>query len=422
MRHAIWQDALVVTLLATAMAASSIYRSSMLHETLYQYFSGPMRTTDVWFDADIPRTLCMATDRSASQHSATSDHPLLSILFFVPAQSVIGVTGLSAVDAVRWVVAAGAGLWIVTFYALLRLIRLRIMDAAVFAMLAASTAAAVFWTAVPESFVLGAISILVPAIVICRTDRASDTRLVMAGAISLAVTLSNWSSGWLAAFLGRRPRAALQICVNTLVLVALLGAIQAAWFPRAELFPGNGHALDNLSNTHWPRADAVLTVFTMHSIVLPPVVAERQQDPPSVVLAVSSVSAFGGGLTRLAGIGLWSGLLVLGLIAVRRGVVPPTFRLWLAGMIAGQLTLHLVFGRETFLYAMHFAPLLVLLAACAALGAQRRAALAIAVAAIVVLNVNNQGQFDTAAEMLREIAAEAAQRGAVFGPPFDCSS
>lgn len=422
MTRALRPDALVVALLVTAMAATSWSRSAMLHDAIYQYFSGPMRTTDVWFDADIPRSMCMATERLASQHGATSDHPLLSTLFFVPTQVVIGATGLPAVEAVRGVVAAGAGLWIATFYWLLRLLRLRIIDAAVFALLAASTAAAVFWTAVPESFVLGAISIMLPAIVICRAEPISDTRLVVAGALSLGVTLTNWWSGVLMVLLTRRPRAALQVCVNTLVLVALLGALQLAWFPRAELFPGNGRALDNLSNTHWPRADAVLTAFVMHSVVLPPVVAERQQDPPSVVLTVPPVSAWSGGAARLAAIAAWGGLLALGAIALGRGVAPPVFRVWLVAMLAGQFLLHLVFGRETFLYAMHFAPLLVLVAACAALGTQRRAALGVAVAAIVLLNVINHARFDAATALLREIGGEAARHGAVFGPPFDCSS
>jgi hypothetical protein len=419
-RSAIWREALVVSLLALAIASSSLYRSAMLHELIYHYYSGPMRTTDVWFDADIPRALCMALDRGASQHETTSEHPLLSSLTHFPTQAVIRLTGLTAIDAIRWVVAAHASLWIIAFYALLRLLRLRIADAVVFAMLAASTAAAVFWTAVPESWVLGAASLLVPAFVILRSERSSDASLIVAGAISLSVTITNWLSGWLAALVTRHPARAVQTCVNALVLVAALGGLQWWWFPRAELFPGNGRAIEYVSELHWPAAHEVVSVFVLHSVVMPSAAPDRQEDPPSMVLGIQSASVFSGGLLKLAGAGLWMVLVVLGLIAVSRGAVPPSFRLWLAGMIAGQLVLHLIFGRETFLYAMHFAPLLVLLAACAALGSWRPAALVLAIAAIVVLNVNNLGQFHAAADLLRDIAAEAAQRGAVFGPPFDC--
>jgi hypothetical protein len=419
-RSAIWREVLVVSLLALAMASSSLYRSAMLHELIYQYFSGPMRTTDVWFDADIPRAVCMALDRGASQHETTSEHPLLSTLFHVPAQAVIRATGIPLIDAMRWVLAVQAGLWIAAFYGLLRLLRLRIVDAVVFAILAASTAASVFWTAVPESWVLGAISLLVPAFVILRSERSSDASLIVAGAISLSVTITNWLSGLLAALVTRHLARAVQTCINALVLVAALGGLQWLWFPRAEMFPGNGRAVEYVSELHWPAAHEVVTVFALHSIVMPSAAPDRQEDPLSVVLGMQSASAFSGGLLKLAGAGLWMVLVVLGVIAVARGAVPPAFRLWLAGMIAGQLVLHLIFGRETFLYAMHFAPLLVLLAACAALGAWRRAALALAIAAIVVLNVNNLGQFQAATDLLRDIAAEAAQLGAVFGPPFDC--
>src|SRR5262245_57012665 len=76
------RDILFAALLAAAMAASSWHRSSLLPDVIYQYFAGPLKTTDMWFDADIPRTMCMAVDAHAAQHAATSDHPLLSSLVY----------------------------------------------------------------------------------------------------------------------------------------------------------------------------------------------------------------------------------------------------------------------------------------------------------------------------------------------------
>jgi hypothetical protein len=416
---AIRHDLLIAALLMTAMVVSSLARSSMLPDAIYQYRSGPLRTSDLWFDADIPRTVCMATDPLAPQHASTSGHPLLSSLLYFPTQSVMRVTGVGAIDAVRWITALQAGVWILMLYAVLRAIGLRRLDASVFTVLAASTAAAVFWTAVPEAFVLGAASLLLPALVIGRWRRPADWHLAIAAAVSLSVTVTNWSSGWLAAFLARRPRAALQVCVNALVMVALLGAAQALRFPHAEVFPGSGHAFDYAERLHWPDVTEVISVFAVHSIVMPEAIAERQQDPPSAVLTIQRQRPGSGGLMPSVGLVLWLGLLVLGTLGARQFLVP-AMRWWLGGMIASQLMLHLMFGDETFLYSMHFAPLLVIVAACSALGAGRRLALPLAIAAIVVLGAHNVRQFDAAAAKAWDIRTEAAQQGARFGPPFDC--
>ena len=69
---------------------------------------------------------------------------------------------------------------------------------------------------------------------------------------------------------------------------------------------------------------------------------------------------------------------------------------FLALTALGQLLLHSLFGHETFLYSMHFLPLLVGVAAFGALGQWRAWVLALAGVFIVTACVNNAGQYGKA--------------------------
>lgn len=69
--------------------------------------------------------------------------------------------------------------------------------------------------------------------------------------------------------------------------------------------------------------------------------------------------------------------------------------------IMAQFILHLAFGKETCLYALHFAPLLVVVAALSTLTSQRRLARIVAAALVVCAGMNNLQQFDRAAAFAR---------------------
>ena len=75
---------------------------------------------------------------------------------------------------------------------------------------------------------------------------------------------------------------------------------------------------------------------------------------------------------------------------------------------AGQLALNFVFGAEPFLYAMHFLPLLVLIAANVVHTRLRPVGLGLAVVIAVTCVINNQAQFAFAAEFIRAMGRLAA--------------
>jgi len=67
---------------------------------------------------------------------------------------------LEPITAVRIVIAAVASLWFSSLFILLRLIGCRQFDAALFSILAATSAAAMFWFVIPETYSFGSLSIL----------------------------------------------------------------------------------------------------------------------------------------------------------------------------------------------------------------------------------------------------------------------
>ena len=64
--------------------------------------------------------------------------------------------------------------------------------------------------------------------------------------------------------------------------------------------------------------------------------------------------------------------------------------------LLGQLALHSVYGRETFLYSLHFAPLLVVLAGLSVLTRVRPLALVLALILTLTVGINNGLQFSKA--------------------------
>ncbi len=85
------------------------------------------------------------------------------------------------------------------------------------------------------------------------------------------------------------------------------------------------------------------------------------------------------------------------------------------------MALHLLYGEETFLYALHYLPLLIASAALAALGRFRRIALILALIVLCVGGLNNLMKFRQAREiMMHHFYPERgreAPSGVLFTPP-----
>jgi len=350
---------------------------------------------DVWFHADIGIVYDNMTD-SHSAHSRTNVHPIFS-LATAPVVSVLSALGMQKVAAVRLFVACIAGLWLTSFYIILRLLSLRRMDATVFSLLASVSAAAVFWTTVPEKFLFGSLSILV----VLAFTALTETRVFRAGyyvgisALSLSMTVTNWMSGIIATLANHSFRRTIRITIDAFVVITVLWAVQNVMFPTSEffLFPLGEHefmlvdSAGGISNK--------MTVFFLHSVVTPEIqIRPNHWGPFWPFFSVQFSTIGSSGLVGWAASIIWLLLFTFGAWIAFHNTAHRKFKIALAAIIAGQLLLHLIYGDETFLYSLHWAPLLILTATFGLTSAYRPWVLIGAVLLTAGLAFNNLTQFE----------------------------
>ena len=96
---------------------------------------------------------------------------------------------------------------------------------------------------------------------------------------------------------------------------------------------------------------------------MPPVEA-KDKAGRGRVMSVQSAGLAAGGLPRRAALIAWFALFGIGLYDWRRSIRTSPFMRAVAAVGAGQVTLHLLYGTETFLYSLNAVPVLIVIAAC----------------------------------------------------------
>ena len=386
--------------LAGAAAAWSVCGAHMAGVGLLARFSG-----DTWFDADVSRVLAdMALTRESAGYRSTV-HPLFSLLT-VPGVRLLQALGASIEHATGIIIASVAALWAASLFAVLRRLGCRQFDAALFTLLGITSAAAIFWFPVRETYPLGSLGILV-AIALVASTPSRRWPWIVASAATLAVTITNWMVALLGAALLLPIRRGVQVTLAALVLVGGLWVIQKQIVPGSAFFvPNRGEAKYMEAGTA-SRARRVATVLLIHSIVAPrvdilradsfplPLVRRDRRSPDQLSIQHAGLGSAGFG--SVAATAAWLGLLGWGVIRSARW--DQERRIWLVvlGSVGGQFALHVLYGRETFLYAMHWAPLLVILAAGTTLTPWRPLALALASIVLLAGGAGNLAQFRRAA-------------------------
>jgi hypothetical protein len=149
--------------------------------------------------------------------------------------------------------------------------------------------------------------------------------------------------------------------------------------------------------------------FLFHTIVMPEI-QERQKvrlkDNTLMPIMVTQPSRVGSAsLYGAAAAGVWSGLLGLGFWGLIFSKDNRRLKLVLAITLLGQFMLHLLYGQETFLYSLHFLPLLVVLVAFSAMTRLRSFALTLTGILVVLAAINNFQQFDKAMMLFLELTS-----------------
>lgn len=368
-----------------------------------------LHSMDFWFEADTIREVSNMIS-TTDDHSRTSVHPLFSLLAFTPVFLVKHLFGIPALQAVLYVTGLLGGLWSGTLFVMLRLMGCRRLDAGLFTILGLSSASAIFWLPVPNSYTWGSWTIMFALIVLLVAEqrRVGATAYVVASALTLSITVTNWMSGLLATVARWPLKQAVQLSINAFCLVVLLWGAQKFIFPSAEFFIGSRKEASWVNHPQSGQVQHIAASFALHTLVAP---AVRLMDDDGYIqygddsfrlsqrLAFQFSTPGSGSPLGLAAVGLWSALLLTGIWSVFSVKQQWRFRAVLTAMLLFELSLHMVYGEETFTYSMNFLPLLIAVTAFGTLGRRRPWVLVLAGMFTLCAGLNNWQQFRESVEL-----------------------
>jgi hypothetical protein len=403
-----WRDVVIVFVLAVGAAFASYQGAQAVDPVIVNE-----NAWDAWFNSDVPRVYAEMVFRGAS-HWRINAHPLFPLITFPLVFILRAGLHLEPISAVRMVIAGVASLWISTLFLILRLVGCRRLDALLFSILASVSASAMFWFVIPETFSFGSLTILLALLVVAISQRRRLSQLwyVLVSALTLSFTITNWMAGIFATFVDHRWKRSLRITAMALLAVVMLWGVQKVAFPDIPYVPFATIDL-KWERKYVFRKDSggplqAVRSFVFHSMVCPAI--EVRPNDPRLFMMVTQHSSPGTASTwGTIAVGLWAALLGLGLWGVLSMRQHRHLRLVLGLTLIGQLVLHVVYGQETFLYSLHFGPLLVLLAAFGTQTRARPAALVLAGVLILSAGLNNGMQFDKVREFLHSRGSPGQQ-------------
>jgi hypothetical protein len=355
-------------------------------------------TFDYWFESDAPAIISQLTDRFAVDNKRAHRHPLFTLGLYPVVYALDRLAGLDLVLAVGLTYAGLAALWAALFFVFLRLVGLRRVEAGIFTVLGLVSSSALFWLPVPETFAPAALTMLVALVAVGwheRAGRLSWIACTLIAAVTLSMTVTNAVAGALVCLVVLGWKRGVTSIGASLALVAAGQFVERLLFPYTVAFflpvPQEAAYLFN------PLAGSVgdrLAGFFLHGLLIPPI-----QQGYTGYLTVQQAGLASMPAAVLIGWALWLVLLSLGVLGLRRGG-SGKLRVVMLGVLASQIAFVLVFGQETFVYALQSGPLLVAVAAFGCLTPFRRAVLIGAAFLAVLAAVENRGRFTEAAALL----------------------
>lgn len=159
--------------------------------------------SNLWFGADIERVINDMAEPLAN-HYRSKVHPLFSLIVLPIARPVYWIGrlmglegGLSKLIAAQFVTSVSAGMtWVLIFSLAIRIGLSRLTSLGI-SLLFLSSTAFLFWWSTPETFPLGAVTILLPFLFLAYNVKSRKTWL-LALVGSLSMTTTNWSAGLIA--------------------------------------------------------------------------------------------------------------------------------------------------------------------------------------------------------------------------------
>jgi hypothetical protein len=281
----------------------------------------------------------------------------------------MGVVGIPAPMGVSLILAFGVGLMSGLFALTLvmtieNMLLIWLSQALFFA-----SASFIFWSGICERFPFGSATILaVTAGVAYYTKKKSMPipAAVILNIVSLSVTITNWMFGLLMTLQFFNIKKSIKVTIYALLITVLLWSMEQLFIEqRNSLLHIESWNQKFVLNSYAGPFYQKLVALLGHTIVIPTIhlygFAEGIGAEAQEMLGVShSMPGSGSLLANLLAI-TWSFIFVIGGFLWWRKKGKTTFDRFLFFAILGQITLHMFYGVELFLYGLHVVPLVLLL-------------------------------------------------------------
>ena len=363
---------------------------------------------NTWFQSDGLRVFKDMTEFEAD-HYRDAVHPLFSISSIPITNLIKYLLNLSSLQSVIIYNSILFAISSALLFIVVRSIGCRVLDSLLLVTVFLTSAASIFWFTIPETFPLGCVSILCCLLVLAQNPKR-DCYFVGAGVLTLGVTVTNWSAALIATVASRSPRQFALISLISLVLVAFGSLVARAVFPH----PGYPFFLLKgllREREYVGHSDSGSVLDRLGGEFISPLIAPTFNQPTSTTLSFQSTipqTVLDGNLPYT--MALLALLVILVAAALQIIKHPDRFSISLCAILSGQVILHLWYGEETFLYALHFAPLLVVVCAHAV---RKRSNMVIRAAMIVLIfagTYNNVSRFFDAISVPIEGVEKILQR------------
>ncbi|MBT3239571.1 MAG: hypothetical protein HON98_07070 [Chloroflexi bacterium] len=388
------KDIGVVLILSICSGIIYFNLSNLINPEIFEY-----KNINTWFESDIPRNFLNMTSR-LSNHHRTSVHPLFPLFAYSPGLVFRKIFNFSLINTVRLVNTTYTMIWAGLFYLLFRIKGLKKIDSSIITILALVSSSAIFWMTVPESFLLGSISIIFMLIIAALAEkRFLGTFWYTVGSfLTFSITVTNWMVGLLISFIHNKFSNFIKVSLYAFSTVLILWKIQNFFIPSTKLFLLWEGEKNYFNNLDIENILLVIKSFFIHSMVMPSIsyMDNSSKSYTSIQMTIQNSSILPDTWLEGVSILLWIVILSIGVINFFSIKMKTKFQAIIGILILGQLILHILYGSETFLYSLNFLPLIIILASYSFKLNTRKLSLGLIAILIIVAGINNYNKFNIA--------------------------
>ena len=324
---------------------------------------------NVWFDSNAP-LVYLAMTATDTKMQMTNRHPLFPYVGVLPVKAM-WLLGIPESVGVCLVLAFAVGLMSGLFALVLVLTVESLALIWLFQLFFLASSSFVFWSGICERFPMGSTTILsvtAGAAYYSKKDRMPAVVAVILNVMSLGITITNWMFGLLLSLNFFKVKEAIKVSLYALLITGALWVMEQLFIEQRNslLYVDSWNQkfiLGNYAGGVYQKIVALLG----HTVVIPAVHLHGFADGVAAeshqMLGVAHSAPGSGSLLGLVLVLVWTLMLVAGLLSWWLRTGKTRFDHFLSLAILGQISLHLIYGAELFLYGLHIVPLVLLLVA-----------------------------------------------------------